>query len=80
MTVETIADMVWALDHEIEVRIIDPYEGRADANFNMISSCEQMNSEPLLRNSALDAYGSSKQGLDEKKSSVLRHKRELVHS
>ncbi|MEY9110431.1 plasmid maintenance system antidote protein VapI [Bradyrhizobium yuanmingense] len=32
MTIETIADMVWALGHEIDVKIIDP-ELKADKNY-----------------------------------------------
>ena len=30
MTEETIADMVWALDHDIEVRIFDPIENQSN--------------------------------------------------
>lgn len=30
MTIETIADMIWALDHAIEVRIFDPSTGKLE--------------------------------------------------
>jgi hypothetical protein len=33
MTIETIADMVWALDHDIRVRIYDPLLERSNADF-----------------------------------------------
>ncbi|MCW1991274.1 UNVERIFIED_ORG: hypothetical protein M2425_002726 [Bradyrhizobium japonicum] len=32
MTIETIADMVWALGHDIDVKISDP-EVKTDANY-----------------------------------------------
>ena len=32
MTIETIADMVWALDHDIVVNIYDPLEVRGGSN------------------------------------------------
>ena len=31
MTEETVADMVWGLEHDIEIRIFDPTETRAPA-------------------------------------------------
>ncbi|UGY15086.1 helix-turn-helix domain-containing protein [Bradyrhizobium septentrionale] len=47
MTIETIADMVWALGHDIDVKIVDP-ELKADANYFLEEECEELVDPPAF--------------------------------
>ena len=42
MTVETIADMVWALDHAIKVEIVDPQTAKQQSNYFIAPSDKQI--------------------------------------
>jgi hypothetical protein len=48
MTEETIADMVWGLDHDIEVRIFDPAERRSNQKVVTLGLPTVATPNPLL--------------------------------
>ena len=52
MTIETIADMVWALGHDIRVRVFDPSESRSNSEANP-------NADPLVDDVPLTDTGAS---------------------
>jgi len=67
MTIETIADMVWALDHDIVVNIFDPFAVSDGTNYQSavvgelptIDSALDRVAEPKKAMSALSAYVSN---------------------
>lgn len=55
MTIETIADMVWALGHDIDVKIVDP-DQKTDANYFVPEDdCDEAVDSPSFVQS-LDAH------------------------